>query len=128
MSSPTAPRARLLLVDDDHANLKTFIRAFRDRYDIVPAASVEEALQVLARETVDVAFVDYSMPGRNGLELLRLMQEAHPSVKRVMLTGYGDLPELVAAVGAGLAMKLLMKPWERRDVDDVIANVMRLPR
>jgi CheY-like chemotaxis protein len=121
-----ASAAKLLVVDDDEANLKTFVRVFRREYPIVSAASGDEALAVLARERVDVALVDHSMPGMSGLELLRRMRELHPLVKRVMLTAYGDLPELRAAVEAGLAITVVTKPWDRSEIVEVIAQAMRL--
>ncbi len=39
-----------------------------------------------------------------------------------MLTAYADLPEFRAAVEAGLAFAAIMKPWERRDIVDVVAR------
>ncbi len=118
---------KLLVVDDDAANLRTFVRVFRREYRIATAGSGDEALAVLGREPVDVALVDHSMPGMSGLELLRRMQRLHPAVRRVMLTAYGDLPDLRAAVETGLALAVVRKPWERRDIEDVIARAMRLP-
>ncbi len=112
-------------MDDDAANLRTFLRVFRRQYGIVTAGSGEEALALLGREPVDVALVDHSMPGMSGLELLRRMQQLHPGVRRVMLTAYGDLPELRAAVDSGLAAGIVMKPWDRRDIEGVIASALR---
>ena len=115
-------RVKLLVVDDDAANLTTFRRVFRQLYDIATAASGEAALEVLGREPVDVALVDHSMPGMSGLELLERIEQLHPGVKRVMLTAYGDLPELRAAVAEGLAFGVVMKPWERRDIVAMVSR------
>lgn len=120
------PRPKLLVVDDDLANLRTFVRVFRHQYEIATADSGEEALAILGREAVDVALIDHAMPGMTGLELLRHMQQLHPRVKRVMLTAHGDLPELRAAVDAGLAMTIVMKPWDQSDVVNVVAHAMQL--
>jgi CheY-like chemotaxis protein len=127
VSETPNPKTRLLVVDDDVANLKTFNRVFRQDYDVVMAGSAAEALEKLCGGTFDVALVDYAMPGMNGLELFRAMQTAHPDVKRVMLTAHGDLPELEEALARGVANALVMKPWQRTDIEQVVADAMRLP-
>jgi CheY-like chemotaxis protein len=126
VSGAVAPKPRLLVVDDDAANLSTFRRVFRQEYDVVIAGSGAEALQVLDSQTVDVALVDHSMPGMTGLELLHWVQYLHPNVKRVMLTGYADLPELSAAIDEGLVMRIVPKPWDRSEIAQVVGQVMQL--
>lgn len=123
-----AAKPRILVVDDDHANLRTFRIVFRAEYDAVLALSGEEALDALAAGGIDVALVDYAMPGMNGLQLLDRIQRAHPDVGRVMVTGYPDFPELAAAAESGLAAAVVMKPWDRDALQRTLDEQVRIAR
>ncbi len=128
MPPADAAKPRILVVDDDHANLRTFRIVFRAEYDAVLALSGEEALDALAAGGIHVALVDYAMPGMNGLQLLARIQRAHPGVGRVMVTGYPDLPELAAAAASGLAAAVVMKPWDRDALQRTLDEQVRLAR
>ncbi|MDF2773652.1 MAG: hypothetical protein K0S86_3149, partial [Geminicoccaceae bacterium] len=65
------------------------------------AANVVEALQVLAREHVDLIISDYSMLGLTGLEFLSLLQREGYDVPLIMLTEYASIEHAVAAIKAG---------------------------
>jgi CheY-like chemotaxis protein len=115
----------VLVVDDDRANLQTFRIVFRDAYTITLAASGDEALRAVEAAPFDVALVDFAMPGMNGLEVLCRIQAARPAVRRAVVTGYPDLPEIVAASASGLAEAVLMKPWDRAALQATLDALVR---
>lgn len=125
MPPPDAAKPTVLVVDDDRANLQTFRIVFRDAYAITLAASGEEALRAVDGGAFDVAFVDYAMPGMNGLEVLRRIQAACPAIRRAVVTGYADLPDIAAASASGLAEAVVMKPWDRVVVQETIDALAR---
>lgn len=106
----------MLVVDDEESNLKTFRRCFRKLVDMELVLSPHEALELAKTERFDVALVDFTMPGMNGVELLRRFEEHCPDMGRVLVTAYGDLPEVQAARDEGLAAAVLMKPWDRDEL------------
>lgn len=116
-------RTRVLVVDDDAPNVRTFLRVFRELYDVRTALSGAEALELLRSCPVDVALVDYSMPAMNGLEILRELERSFPKVVRVLLTGYGDHPDILAAQRAGL-VTVLSKPWDRDEVERTVEQLL----
>ncbi len=121
-----ASRPRVLVVDDDEANLRAFERVFRRQYEVTVAASGEAALRALQASAFDVALVDYSMPVMSGIELLRRIEMSHPTVSRIMLTAHADLPEVAATTRSGLALATVMKPWERADIERAVSRALSL--
>jgi len=119
-------KPKVLVVDDDEANLRAFQRVFRRQYDITAATSGEEALVALRAASFDVALVDYAMPGMSGIALLREIEQSYPSVSRVMLTAHADLAEVVATTKSGLTLAAVMKPWERADIERAVNRAMSM--
>jgi CheY-like chemotaxis protein len=125
---PTSSEERLtiLVVDDDHANLRTFQRVFRRQLRVLVASSGEEALESLGTANVDLALVDYAMPQMDGGALLEIVRQRHPSVVRVLLTGSADLDAVREMQRNGLAFAVLRKPWSRAMIDEAILAATRV--
>lgn len=52
----------------------------------VEASNADEALQLVSRQTIDVAILDFNMPGKDGLELATELREAHPQMPIAIIT------------------------------------------
>lgn len=115
MSVGSAP-VRVLVVDDDEANLRTFRRVFRTQLDIELAPSGERALELLGGTTYDAVLSDFAMPGMNGVKLLERVRGSHPQVARLLITAHSDLPEVIRAARSGLAASVIPKPWSAEEV------------
>jgi two-component system response regulator HupR/HoxA len=103
---------RLLIVDDERANLQKLQRAFVSRYDIYPALSGAEALKMMENTPVDAIITDQKMPDMTGIELLEISQKIYPHLVRIILTGFTDVEDLIAAINTGKVHKYITKPWE----------------
>jgi response regulator RpfG family c-di-GMP phosphodiesterase len=114
MSPPE--KIRVLIVDDEQANLDTMQRSFRKDLTMVMASSGREAIEQLHKSTFDVVLTDYAMPLMNGIELLRQASVVQPSAGRIMVTAHSDLDEVRAAKSEGLVTVVLVKPWKREEV------------
>jgi two-component system response regulator AtoC len=103
-------RGRVLVVEDE-AYVRTSIgEVLGERgYDVDLAASVADALASLGRTPVDVVLTDLRMPGADGLDLVRRMQNAYPLVPVVVLTGQGTIASAIECVRAGAA-DYILKP------------------
>lgn len=107
----------ILVVDDDVPFCSALRSAFRRRgIKCLIAHSFEDALAEAAAWEPSCAVVDLRLAERSGLELVGQLSDAHPSMKIVMLTGYGSITTAVAAIKLG-AVNYLTKPAE---VDDII--------
>lgn len=105
-----------LIVDDDEL-LRTHLgRAIEARgFRVRTAANGEQALELASEECPDRAIVDLRMPGMSGLELLERLREKCPSIRVVVLTGFGSIANAVAAVRAG-AVNYVTKPAHASEV------------
>jgi CheY-like chemotaxis protein len=81
----------VLLVDDSMAFLETATELFSalagNGWKIHPASAADQALAILQKERIDLVVLDIAMPMLDGVQLLKLIDQRHPGVKKVMLTG-----------------------------------------
>jgi len=102
----------LLFVDDETANLQKLQRTFMDQYVVHLAQSGEEALQILRRAPIDAIVTDQKMPNMTGIEFLEASQKEYPNLVRIVLTGFTEVDDLIAAINTGKVHKYITKPWE----------------
>ncbi|MEP7343991.1 MAG: sigma-54 dependent transcriptional regulator [Gemmatimonadaceae bacterium] len=102
--------ATILYVDDEPSvGLILEDTLTRAGHRAIGARNVVEALQVLARESIDLILSDYRMPGLTGLEFLALLQREGYNIPLIMVTGYASIEHAVAAIKAG-AIDYVTKP------------------
>ncbi|MHC4473575.1 MAG: sigma-54-dependent transcriptional regulator [Planctomycetota bacterium] len=104
---------RILLVDDDASLLRVTEKQLTDAgYEVVPAASGEEALAVFAPQAFDLVVTDIQMPGMDGLQLLAEVMRRDPDAAVLVITAYGTVESAVEAMKTG-AVDFLEKPFRR---------------
>ena len=109
---------RILIVDDEPLNLKLLDRRLRQAgFQVFSAQSGREALDLLARESVDAVLLDVNMPGMDGLEVLRAIREteAWHFMPVLMLSADGDEQTVTRAYQLG-ADDYLVKPYDPQDL------------
>ena len=125
--SVDANRARILLVDDEPNVLSTTAAVLSQDHDVLTAGSAEAALGQLAESSVDVLCTDYSMPGMNGLELLRRAVDAKQARAGVVITGYREFADRDrSAVPSDYLV--VIKPYDPERLLDVVEQAVRLAR
>jgi DNA-binding NarL/FixJ family response regulator len=97
---------RVLLVDD-HAIARNGVRLMLGTAEGIcvagEAGDAPQALKLLAAESFDVALVDITMPGKNGLDLLKAMRNDWPRMAVLMLSTYSEEIYAVRALKLGAA-------------------------
>jgi len=97
---------RVLLVDD-HTVVRNGVRLMlSSESDIVvegEAANAQDGLKLAGEKDFDVALVDIAMPGKNGLELLRLLRTEKPKLAVLILSTYSEEVYAVRALKLGAA-------------------------
>lgn len=114
--SPFAMAYKIMVVDDEPANLRLLERLFRRDYQVVAASSGAEALRLLEQHDVALLITDQRMPGMTGIELLSHAARLRPHMVRIILTGYTDMEALVEAINCGQVYRYLTKPWNNEDL------------
>lgn len=107
---------KIMIVDDEPANLRLLERLFRQEYKVITAGSGEEALELLEQHDTSLLITDQRMPNMSGLELLKQTADLRPHMVRMILTGYTDVGTLVEALNSGLVYQYLTKPWSNEEL------------
>jgi CheY-like chemotaxis protein len=74
-------RYRVLIVDDSKLARMVMASAFRRiraDWELIEATNARDALDSISTQAVDIALVDFNMPGTDGLELVGLFRKTHP--------------------------------------------------
>lgn len=111
---------KILVVDDEAANLRILERLFRSQYTIISAASGTEALELLTQYDIALIISDQRMPEMTGIEFLKRAAEMRPQTVRIILTGYTDINALVEAINSGVVYKYVTKPWINEDLKQTV--------
>jgi two-component system C4-dicarboxylate transport response regulator DctD len=116
---------KILLVDDDAAVREALTQTL-DLNDLVtvPCGSFIEAKDHIARNFEGVILSDIRMPGRDGFHLLHHAQGLDPELPVILLTGEGDIPMAVEAMGQG-AFDFLEKPCAPDDLLPVLQRALQ---
>lgn len=115
--------AKVLVVDDDPAVLE-ILRAYlkREGHEVVAAADGLEGERQLG--SVDVAVLDWMLPGQSGVELTRRARDLHPNLPLLLLTARGDEDDRVHGLTSG-ADDYVVKPFSPREVVARVAALLR---
>lgn len=99
-------KIRVLLVDD-HAIARNGVRLMlgtaEDMQVCGEASNAQEALERIAEQEFDVAVVDITMPGKNGLDLLKVLRSERPRMAVLILSTYSEEVYAVRALKLGAA-------------------------
>ncbi|MCY6354923.1 response regulator [Clostridium sp. ZS2-4] len=104
---------KVLFVDDEVHILNSINRSVIDEdYSSFFAVSGEKALEIIQDKEISVLVTDMKMPNMNGLELLKKVKEISPNTIRMVLSGYTQLPQVLATVNSVGIFKFITKPWK----------------
>ena len=87
--------AKILVVDDDRGVIESFSALFRGRHIVLGAYNGKEAEKLLQENDVELIFLDYRLPGDDGLSVLKAIRSKAHDADIVMITAYGSLETIV---------------------------------
>jgi DNA-binding NtrC family response regulator len=114
------PKGSILVVDDEieiREGLEALLTS--ESFDVTLAENGEAGLQKLDDRPFDLLLLDVSLPGRNGLELLREIRARDPQLAIILITAFGSI-DMARSAFKGGAQDFITKPWSN---DELIATV-----
>lgn len=124
------PPVKILVVDDEIELGRLIRQRFRKRieskeFDFLFALNGVDALQRLQESCqVDVVLTDINMPQMDGLTLIGRLSEIDETLKAVVISAYGDIPNIRKAMNRG-AFDFLTKPIDFQDLEVTIQKTLQ---
>lgn len=113
---------KVLMVDDEVVFCENMAKLLNTRgYRARAVNEGEEAIRVLKKEVYDVVVLDLKMPGMNGIDVLKKINELDVPSQVIMLTGHGAMDTAMEAVKLG-AYDYIPKPCEVDELSEMINN------
>jgi len=119
--------ARIIVIDDQEPIRRIVRRALEnDGHTVLDASDGEAGMALLEREPADVVITDIFMPGMDGIQTLREIRKRFPAIKVIAISGGDSSGLLDLRHDAELlgAMKSLQKPFNARDIVELVRSVL----
>ncbi|MBU0580604.1 MAG: sigma-54 dependent transcriptional regulator [Candidatus Margulisbacteria bacterium] len=115
----------ILIVDDEKDILNMLSKPLvKEGYRVETAENGKDALAIIKKGNMDVVFLDYNMPGDNGLVVLDKIKAHHPDIFVIMITAHAEIDLAVNAIKAG-AYDFLSKPFKLSGVKAVLEKIKK---
>ena len=123
-----ADNVRIAVIDDEPSVLESFkmILKIKD-YDVTTFPDGPTALAQLEKDKFDLAFIDYKLPGMDGLEVLKKIKEKDQNVEVIIVTAYATESSHANAITLG-ALEYLRKPFLMEEIYELVERGLRRKR
>ncbi|MBF0300428.1 MAG: response regulator [Oligoflexia bacterium] len=115
----------VLFIDDEEDILNVMKRLFKDEITHIHVANnANSALEILRENDIDVVVLDYKMPEKDGLTLLKEMKAIKERINFIMITAFGD-KELVQNALREEIIDVIDKPFNINYVKKTVHNAIQ---
>ncbi|NBW51277.1 MAG: sigma-54-dependent Fis family transcriptional regulator [Betaproteobacteria bacterium] len=123
-SLPVLSASRILVVDDE-PDLRTLyeLTLLREGYQVDTAATVQEALDILASQLYDLVITDMRLPDGMGIDVLKHLRLHLRGERCMVITAYGSAENAVESLKAG-AFDYLTKPVDLKQFRAAVASAL----
>lgn len=125
-SNQSKKHIKVLYLDDEDNNLRSFKAAFRREYDVYTANTSEQAYDVIKSIKPHIIFSDQRMPVTSGVDFFNAVRQIFPDPVRILLTGYTDINDIIEAINKGHIYRYITKPWSEHEIRVAIDNAYDL--
>jgi len=121
-----------VLVVDDERDIRDGSERILSRLGcrVITSSRGDDALEILRTQTVSILLLDLKMPGMDGMEVLKRVQEMDPAPLVIVITGYATVDTAIEAMKRG-AYDFIAKPFEPAQLRIVVSRArekLRLTR
>lgn len=123
-----AENVKIMVVDDEPSVLESFkmILKIKD-YAVETFPDGPSALAILEKDKFDIAFIDYKLPGMDGLEVLKKIKGIDPDLEVIIVTAYATESSHANAITLG-ALEYLRKPFLMEEIYELVERGLRKKR
>jgi two-component system response regulator AtoC len=108
-------KKNILVVDDEQPTIDSLTLLLGDDFNLWIARSGEEALQIISSQSPDLVFLDITLQGIDGFEVLKEIKRHDDSIEVVMLTADEKAKTAIRAIDLG-AFSYITKPYDKDDI------------
>jgi signal transduction histidine kinase len=116
-------RPRVLVVDDEMGVRESLRAILQTDCEILTASSGDQALDIVAKEPIDIMTLDLKMPGLGGIGVLERTKQVDPDIEVLIITGYGSLDTAVQGLRLR-AFDYLAKPFDTAQVRRLVSRAV----
>lgn len=116
---------RILIVDDDE-NLRIGVATILEDegFEVQEAGNGREGIEKLEKSMYDLIITDYKMNEMDGMKFLSHIKGEYPSMKVIMVTGFGTIEHAVEAMKLG-AVNYMTKPIKPKKLVELVKSVLQ---
>ena len=116
----------ILIVDDEKSICQSLGSILTDEgYEVLTAASGEEALKIIKEELPSLVILDIWLPGIDGIETLKMIKLQYSQIRVIMISGHGTIETAVKSTKLG-AFDFFEKPLSMEKVILIVNHVFEL--
>jgi len=118
-------KEKILYVDDEEINVQLFEINFSKNFDVITGSSGYEGLELLEKNPgIKVVVSDMKMAGMNGVEFIKNAKPKYQNIACFILTGYDITNEIKTAIDDNLITKYFRKPFDYKEIEKSIFDVV----
>lgn len=117
--------AKILVADDSRTSRRMLLDIIRglEFDEIIEATDGNDAVAKFEEHQPDVVTLDITMPGMDGIEVLKTIKAKNPNVKAVMITAAAQSSKIMEAIKIG-AEEFIAKPYEAAQVEAALKRLI----
>jgi DNA-binding NtrC family response regulator len=115
----------ILLVDDDEWIRDSLCLFFESEgCHLTALETAEEGMEAIKKQAYDILVTDYRLPGMDGLEFLRHIQDTQPHIMMVLITAYKSEDVVSEAVKLGI-QDFIEKPFSTKTIEESLTRLLK---
>ena len=116
---------KILLIDDDEWIRDSLSIYFESRgCNLKALETAEEGIEALKKQDYDIIVTDYRLPGMDGLEFLKRIQDSHPQAMKILITAYRSEDVVSKAIRIGIH-DFIDKPFTTKTIEDSLSRLLQ---